>query len=91
MSQPLPHPRTPPTCCPALQAYLPANTISSFFGGKVDNNGLWKPVGTAPLGERVLLVGVHECCGRESVNLCCRFLGEFCGGQGRNSPSSRRR
>ncbi|KAI7838089.1 hypothetical protein COHA_008098 [Chlorella ohadii] len=38
-------------CTPAelIAAYLPANTISSYFGGKVDNNALWKPVGTAPL------------------------------------------
>lgn len=36
---------------PPPQAYLPANTISSFFGGKADNALLWKPLGTAKLGE----------------------------------------
>lgn len=48
---PVLHPTTRPTRTPGPQAYLPANTVSSFFGGQLDNNALWKPVGTAPLGE----------------------------------------
>ncbi|PRW32499.1 hypothetical protein C2E21_8296 [Chlorella sorokiniana] len=34
---------------PYTEAYLPANTVESYFGGKLDNNALWKPVGTAKL------------------------------------------
>jgi hypothetical protein len=39
---------------PFPQAYLPANTIASFFGGKASNAELWKPVGSAPLCEYTL-------------------------------------
>lgn len=37
---------------PYSEAYLPKNTIESFFQGKMTNNDLWKPVGSAPLGKR---------------------------------------
>ena len=37
------------------QAYLPANTLASFFGGKVKAGDAWKPVGTAKLGEPLCL------------------------------------
>lgn len=66
-------PTTRPTRTPGPQAYLPANTVSSFFGGQLDNNALWKPVGTAPLGETRLwptfvwvcgVVGIRQVPGR---------------------------
>ncbi|EFN50787.1 hypothetical protein CHLNCDRAFT_142512 [Chlorella variabilis] len=40
---------------PYTEAYLPANTLASFFGGKVKAGDAWKPVGTAKLGEPLCL------------------------------------
>ncbi|KAL4421355.1 hypothetical protein ABPG75_010646 [Micractinium tetrahymenae] len=34
---------------PYTEAYLPANTIASFFSGQVDAGDIWTPVGTSKL------------------------------------------
>jgi hypothetical protein len=44
-----PAPALLPHAC--LQAFLPANTIASFFGGKTTSGDLSKVVGSAPLCE----------------------------------------
>ena len=45
----LPCPSRSPRC---RQAYLPKNTVASYFKGELSNADLWTPFATAKLGER---------------------------------------